>query len=60
MTELKPCPFCGSEPRIMVGLKSQSIKIYCSNMYKCGATQEWFEEEKEARDAWNRRVGDEE
>lgn len=48
--ELKPCPFCGGEAKILVGTERLAI---CT---KCGANTESFEHEVDAIAAWNRRV----
>ena len=72
MTELKPCPFCGGEPRLIVqnrtvikGVVKRNCYVHCLN---CDARGERFlegetiEEHKAARyaakAAWNRRVND--
>ena len=64
MRELRECPFCGGEARLMCdfecGVESKTVKCI-----KCGAKVNNFfkynEERstKEAVDAWNRRVSDE-
>ena len=60
MTEkLKPCPFCGGEARINIFAHGwNGYSVSCSNIYKCRATQEKFNTEKEAIEAWNTRVGE--
>ena len=57
MSKPKPCPFCGREAVIVKSWESGSY-VRCSNGYKCGARQDWFDSEKEAIEAWNRRVND--
>ena len=57
MEELKPCPFCGSEARIVTN-NAGSVRIKCTNIYKCGARQEWWGMEEDAIKAWNRRAGE--
>ena len=60
--ELKPCPFCGSTPRI-----SENKLDYCHILYGIGcfgnahhtAEVGWFPSEDEAIEYWNRRVSDE-
>lgn len=55
MTELKPCPFCGADARIVsAGFESRYIR--CSNIKDCGCKFEWFDTEEEAVNAWNRRA----
>lgn len=60
MSELKPCPFCGGEarllPHIFYGLKN-TYGVECS---KCGVmTMQFYDTERDAEKAWNRRVKDE-
>jgi len=57
-TKLKPCPFCGGEPRIIKGLVAGVTMIVCT---KCRATVSFggSEREEDAKKAWNRRVNDE-
>ncbi len=57
--ELKPCPFCGGNPRVVDSSYSGSaIHVSC----RCGAQmfggRQHFGSESEATDAWNRRDGD--
>ena len=64
MTELKPCPFCGSKARIRK-FKNYTYAVVCS---KCGAKgttvglAKWndsvFIPQGKAIEAWNRRVSD--
>ena len=57
-TELKPCPFCGSEVSISdvnpIGWPEKSYGVYCST---CGTHWETDEGKSRARAvaAWNRR-----
>lgn len=53
--ELKPCPFCGNEARIVYN-HDQSCMVQCTNVYICAARQELFDTEKEAVESWNRRA----
>lgn len=58
INELKPCPFCGEEAKIIKmtfgGVSYQVICVRCSaNLDKR------FAYEDEAIEAWNRRVKDE-
>lgn len=49
-TELKPCPFCGGEAKIMISVLSY---VMCD---KCCAETNHYITEKEAIEAWNRRT----
>ena len=59
MPELKPCPFCGGEAEIAMNLEYGLVDISCENMgcrgWACCLN---YKSEKEAREAWNRRVED--
>lgn len=54
--ELKPCPFCGNEAKIDINVALQGYRVACTRILSCGAKFEWFDKEKEAIEAWNRRV----
>lgn len=63
--ELKPCPFCGSEPVVSKRVDKKGnlvcIKISCSKPLFCSAElSRWFfwNEIEEAYDTWNRRAGE--
>lgn len=53
-TELKPCPFCGSE-HVEI---QKGIDIYMVLCHKCGATVSFYKKEKREQsfEAWNRRT----
>ena len=57
MSELKRCPFCGGEARLIcfyrVGL--ETIKIYLVKCSKCGFEYKEYQAEEEAIAAWNTR-----
>ena len=55
MAELAKCPFCGGEARICTGNNQTYFYVQCTNIYICGAKQEWFDSEEEAVKAWNHR-----
>jgi len=62
MSELKPCPFCGVEGRLLedktaIGL--QAFRVSCSN-HKCAVSAYTvnFTSKKAAIAAWNERVTD--
>ena len=56
MSELKPCPFCGGEARIMLEEEDRPDdsfhNVYCTG---CGA-QFWVKSKSEAEQKWNRRA----
>lgn len=56
--ELKPCPFCGGEAKIMKVPATGNCVAYCT---KCAADvgRAWYWKENDAAKAWNRRVTDE-
>lgn len=56
MTELRPCPFCGGEAKLVRANNSWHKVICC----KCtGSAGSWRTvTRQEAIEAWNRRVGD--
>ena len=54
--KLKPCPFCGSKAKMILHMEFGNAYIQCLNTEECGIRQEWFDSEKEAIEAWNRRV----
>lgn len=49
MTELKPCPFCGGEPKVTE--RNGLSFFWCG---ECGTTSK-IAKESEAREDWNRR-----
>ncbi len=51
--ELKPCPFCGSEAKV---IGSDKYSDYLTKCLKCGASSEYFDTREKAAEAWNRRV----
>ena len=67
MTELKPCPFCGSEAWIIRTNDNKKrpyvqCKFGCFREPKCPASHlvTWdYRTEEEAVEAWNRRASDE-
>jgi len=52
--KIKPCPCCGREARVWE-VAGDNVFVRCSNISKCGLKQEWFDDEQEAIDAWNKR-----
>jgi len=59
MSELKPCPFCGSEadvhPHNFGDSKKTDYTIYCSNK-DCGSSFCWYDTPEESIKAWNKRA----
>ena len=58
MSELKPCPFCGSE---RVGVAETAYGNYMNIWFftvcdECGARSKAFRDGDKASDAWNRRA----
>ena len=58
MTELKPCPFCGSTAHITDFGFSQDVCTYAIYCDKCNASVGAEANEKEVAELWNRRVSD--
>jgi Lar family restriction alleviation protein len=57
MSNLKPCPFCGTEPNHITSELGDNPCFYyeCENP-KCGAAEKgWHDTEQEAINAWNTR-----
>lgn len=58
-SELKPCPFCGGEAKIISPLGWGNVRaVECGNSDNCAATGPWFSDEKHAIAAWNTRASD--
>ena len=63
MSDLKPCPFCGSEPTIRIfrgkdGWRDRYAVLCRYDEGGCGAESGLYHYESEAIKAWNRRVTD--
>lgn len=55
MEELKTCPFCGSEAGFFAFEIFVTYSVRCKS---CGCgTEDGYRTEKEAAEAWNRRIG---
>ena len=55
--KLKPCPFCGGEPRIKNGtdyMNQATLEIYCPN--GCCGMSRGVDEEKKLVGYWNTRT----
>lgn len=61
--ELKPCPFCGSKPRLEIGQSfcGRTYWYACANYKHCPAhylrSKSMFSKQ-EAKEVWNRRAND--
>ena len=56
MSDLKPCPFCGSEARLLDDTShSTAVWVGCATI-GCFGHDQWEETEAEAIAAWNRRA----
>lgn len=54
MKELKPCPFCGGKATVNQFLDS----LFWVRCTECGSENQASNTEKQAIDAWNRRVNE--
>lgn len=56
MRELRRCPFCGGEAKIVFAEEYKQWRIRCKNI-DCDVrpSTSWFNNEEEAIDRWNRR-----
>lgn len=55
-TELKPCPFCEGEAKLLYYKEHNLYRIQCVNpKCLCGVMTIFFNDEKEAINAWNTR-----
>lgn len=52
LEKLLPCPFCGGEPILQLGIIAVIARVYCSD---CECATSFFSTEKEATDRWNMR-----
>ena len=58
--KLKPCPFCGGEAKVSkyeIITNMPTHSVHCADCYS--RTWGMFDKEKQAIEAWNRRVNDE-
>ena len=56
MSELMPCPFCGSEAEILTGKSLHGERLYGVICNCCTGRTDLFDTEDEAVDSWNSRV----
>ena len=59
--KLKPCPFCGNEPTLIVyrgkdGWRDRYAVLCRYDDGGCGAESGWYHYEEETIEAWNRRA----
>lgn len=55
MTELKPCPFCGS-PAELTHTKTWDYYVRCTNKSCAARTRQYHENDAGAVNAWNKRT----
>lgn len=67
MSELKPCPFCGSREGVHLSRERDNTdmawqyQVVCDyNFFGCGASGCFNADPKKAVEAWNRRAGEQE
>lgn len=60
MSELKPCPFCGSKAEIEENsnIYSKAFRVKCTNIYQCAIKQDQWNLKEKSIESWNRRVND--
>lgn len=59
MSELKPCPFCGEEAKLLDKTnyyETGGYTYYFVRCNNCGAENGWNMQLEKAIEAWNRRV----
>lgn len=50
---MKPCPFCGSEPRVVVH-QINNVRVMCR---RCGVTTRSYSDRRYAIKRWDMRTG---
>lgn len=55
MDELRPCPFCGGEAKLVMVFPSRYCAVYCKG---CLAETTYFKTKELAIEAWNRMAND--
>lgn len=64
MAELKPCPFCGGMPELIVESSYDAAGLYAVENYysiactRCFARSGRIYNKEKAKEAWNRRAGE--
>lgn len=59
MAELRKCPFCGGEARIVVHHNEELSWVrYAVECYRCNTQSDKYRLATLAEEAWNRRVGE--
>ena len=56
MTKLKPCPFCGRQPEVIVNKAGNMAEYWI--VCKCGIESRIYVSKQGAVKAWNRRKGE--
>ena len=53
--KIEPCPFCGSEAKVIMINDAGNYNVHCT---KCPADmgRQWFWKQKDAINAWNKRI----
>lgn len=59
MAELKPCPFCGGTPELLIDEIAEDERRYLMHCENCdGMIERWFDDVGDSVTAWNRRAND--
>lgn len=57
MVDLKPCPFCGGTPEILIDEIAEGERKYLVKCEDCdGMIERWFDNAGDSVTAWNRRA----
>lgn len=56
MSDLKPCPFCGMDAKIIHEADDDGDQFYYVYCLGCDAETAGYETREEATNAWNRRA----
>ena len=59
MADLKPCPFCGEAPELLIDEITEGERRYLLHCENCdGMIERWFDNAGDSVTAWNRRAND--